>query len=112
MSDDDSQQPGPLPEARRRAYLDRKEHWTQVTPETITRAFKEAREAAGVRADLAIEQRPTFHEIRSLGGDRLRGLGWSEEQVQRLYGHTSEETTRKYLDRRGREVRYIDAEAG
>jgi integrase len=100
------------PGKRRRAYQERKEHWTQVTPDMITRAFRNAREAAEIRLDLPPERRPTFHEIRSLGGDLLRAEGWSEEAIQALYGHTSAKTTRKYLDRRGREVRYVVAKAG
>lgn len=30
---------------------------------------------------------PTFYQIKSRGGDRYRKRGWSEEQIQALYGH-------------------------
>jgi integrase len=78
----------------------------------LSRAFRQARDAAGVGAYLARHQRPSFHEIRALGGDLLLEGGWSKDAVRRLYGHTTEAMTDVYLDRRGREVRYTDAETG
>ncbi len=101
-----------LPERRRRDHLQRKEHWTQVRPERLTREFARLRDKAEVRSDLPAKQRPTFHEIRSLGGRLLEEAGWSDEAIQALYGHTTAAMTKKYLDRRGREVQYTDAEAG
>lgn len=100
------------PEKRRRDYMERKAHPFQVAPEMLTRTFKELRDKANVGANLAAAQRPTFHEIRALGGDLYREAGWSEEAIQRLMGHSTPKMTRTYLDRRGAEVRYVDAEAG
>ncbi|EHF0679962.1 tyrosine-type recombinase/integrase, partial [Escherichia coli] len=45
------------------------------------------------------ENPPTFHEIRSLAG-RLYKETCGEEFAQRLLGHTSEKTTKLYLDER------------
>src|SRR5690606_16258779 len=81
-------------------------HHTQVMPEQITRAFAEARDAAGVGG----ESPPTFHEIRSLGGALLREQGWSLQQVQALMGHASEAMTSVYLE--GHEVPWSEVETG
>lgn len=69
-------------------------HHTQVLPEQLSRAFADARDAAGVGGD----NPPTFHEIRSLGGAMLREQGWTLAQVQALMGHASETMTKVYLD--------------
>ncbi|EFZ5937058.1 tyrosine-type recombinase/integrase, partial [Shigella boydii] len=45
------------------------------------------------------ENPPTFHEVRSLAG-RLYKETCGEEFAQRLLGHTSEKTTKMYLDER------------
>lgn len=64
-------------------------HHTQVMPEQLTRAFQDAREAAGVAGD----HPPSFHEIRSLGGALVRDAGWTTEEVQTLMGHASKSMT-------------------
>jgi len=71
-----------------------RQHHTQVMPEQLTRAFQDAREAAGV----AGENPPSFHEIRSLGGALVRDAGWTTEQVQALMGHASKSMTEHYLE--------------
>lgn len=71
-----------------------RDHHMQVLPEQLSRAFAEAREAA----EIASDNPPTFHEIRSFGGARLRKQGWTEEQVQALMAHTDISMTRHYLD--------------
>jgi integrase len=80
-------------------YLDRKEHWTQITPEMVTREFATLREKYGACDHLRAEQHPTFHEIRALGGELYRQAGWGNEAIQRLLGHTTEKMTRHYLDK-------------
>lgn len=71
-----------------------RQHHTQVMPEQVTRAFQDAREAAGVGGD----NPPSFHEIRSLGGAMVRETGWTTEQIQTLMGHASKSMTEHYLD--------------
>ncbi|WP_235974236.1 tyrosine-type recombinase/integrase [Luteimonas deserti] len=44
-----------------------------------------------------VDNSPTFHEIRSLGGALLRDQGWTLQQVQALMGHASEAMTAVYL---------------
>jgi len=70
-------------------------HHTQVMPAQLSRAFKDAREKAGVGG----ENPTSFHEIRSLGGHLLMvEAGWTKEQVQALMGHAEVATTTIYLD--------------
>ncbi|WP_313456827.1 tyrosine-type recombinase/integrase [Stenotrophomonas sp.] len=85
-----------LPEKARPSNMraSARQHHTQVMPEQLTRAFQDAREAAGITGD----NPPSFHEIRSLGGALLTEAGWQIEQVQRLMGHTSASMTEHYLE--------------
>ncbi len=71
-----------------------REHWTQLLLEYLTRMFKELRDESGVVSHLKDEEKPTFHEIRSLGGRLLEHQGWEPEKVQLLYRHTDVEMTR------------------
>lgn len=68
-------------------------HHTQVLPEQLSRAFADAREAAGIAGDSP----PTFHEIRSLGAALLRQEGWDKKRVQDLLAHTDAAMTDVYL---------------
>lgn len=62
-------------------------HHTQVLREQLTRAFEDARDATGYFA--GEKNPPTYHEIRSLGGDLHRQAGRSEEWIQALYAHST-----------------------
>lgn len=86
-----------LPEKARPQHKRAKDrnHHTQVLPEQITRAFKDARDKAGIKGQNA----PTFHEVRSLGGALLMTQkGWTLEQVQALMGHASTTMTKVYIE--------------
>jgi len=72
-------------------------HWTQVLPDMLSRAFQRARDASGQYDHLPQEQRPSFHEIRSLGADLYRKRGWPESLIQQLLGHKNIEMTNDYL---------------
>lgn len=84
-----------LPEKARPSNMRAKDrdHHTQVLPEQLSRAFATARDAAGVDMD----NPPTFHEIRSLGGALLKEAGWTNEQIQALMGHSNVAMTEHYL---------------
>ncbi|MEN1941056.1 tyrosine-type recombinase/integrase [Luteimonas sp. MJ174] len=84
-----------------------RDHHTQVMPEQISRAFADARAAAGIEGD----NPPTFHEIRSLGGALLMTeAGWTKEQVQALMGHADVAMTTVYLD--GHDLPWTDVAPG
>lgn len=97
--------PSRLPAHGKRAK--EREHHLQLLPEDITRGFREALQAAGLKYT---GPAPTFHEIRSLGGDLYRQAGWTLEQVQTLMGHASEAMTRHYLE--GHDAPWIETPAG
>ena len=85
------------PTRKRREYLDRKEHWAQVTPEMLSREFARLRELVGIKP-AAGKESPTFHEIRSLGGRLLEVQGYSTEFIQALMGHADKSMTEHYLE--------------
>lgn len=68
-----------------------------VHPDGLTKKFAAARKLTEINFS---ENPPTFHEIRSLAG-RLYKEEFGDEFAQRLLGHTSEATTKLYLDERG-----------
>lgn len=85
-------------------------HWTQLHPDMLTDTFSEIRDALGLYSNLPPRQRPSFHEIRSLGADLYLEAGWSEAEVQALLGHADAKTTERYLERN--KVRWVRAKAG
>jgi len=91
------------PHRRRREYLGRKEHHTQVTPAMLSREFARLRQKV-------TQTSATFHEIRSLGGRLLIEQGFSQEFVQVLMGHTTQSMTEHYLE--DGSINWIQAEAG
>lgn len=79
------------PEKRiRRAGCD---HWTQVTPEMVSREFQAVRDALPEFQNVPEEQRPTFHEIRALGIKLYKDKG---ADPQALAGHSTEKMTKNY----------------
>lgn len=93
-----------IPTKQRRQANNNKLHRFAVTPDYITKTFKAVRDneknqvLVKMFADLKTEERPTFHEIRSLGGRIYRELGHSTEYVSALMAHTSKKMTEVYLD--------------
>lgn len=81
------------PERKRQKQAEQKEHWTKIEERYLTRAFKEAREAAGCYADWKEEEQPGFHEIRALSLHLYKKAG---KDGQRIAGHASEEMTKNY----------------
>jgi integrase len=98
------------PQKMRSDHQTRKEHWTKVSKELLTREFQRLRDESGLVDHLEPKQRPSFHEVRALGADQYRLAGSPEASIQRLLGHSSKRMTELYLDRH--QERWIDAEAG
>ena len=73
-----------------------KQHPMQVTVGRLGKEFAKARDASGFYAKA--DNPPAFYEIKSLGGDRYRQMGWPESAIQALYGHTDREMTEHYLE--------------
>lgn len=74
-----------------------REHPMQVFVDKLGKAFSAARDKSGYYAK-AKQPPPTFYEIKSLGGDRYRQMGWPESQIQALYGHADRDMTAHYLE--------------
>lgn len=81
------------PDRKRQKQAEQKEHWTKIEERYLTRAFKEAREAAGCYANWTDEEQPGFHEIRALSLHLYKKAG---KDGQRIAGHASEEMTKNY----------------
>ena len=92
-----------------RNVLGKKKHWTQLLPGYLSKQFAKARDKSGYFDDLSPEERPTFHEIRSLGGDLYLKAGYSKIFVNLLMGHTKMKMTDHYLEGHG--VRWTEAKA-
>ncbi|MEP7246930.1 MAG: integrase [Gammaproteobacteria bacterium] len=87
------------PLRNRRGWTEGKAHWSYVLPEYLSKAFAEARDASGLYDQLNPDERPTFHEIRGLGGRLYLDLGISKAAIQALMTHTSQRITEIYLER-------------
>ncbi|WP_280564933.1 phage integrase Arm DNA-binding domain-containing protein [Chromohalobacter sp. 48-RD10] len=78
-----------------------KTHWSQVTPDMLSRTFAKHRANVPSIAALPDAAQPTFHEIRSLGSRLLELKGVEVGDIQVLMGHAEEEMTQHYLDGHG-----------
>jgi len=75
-----------------------KEPWAQLSRKQISDGFADARDASGFYEELPAGERPSFHELISLGEHLFERLGWSVDAIQRIRGHTSARMTKHYLD--------------
>lgn len=90
-----------IPESKRPQHLDCKPHPFAVEPGYLTRQFRRIRDESGAFDHIETKERPTFHEIRSLGARLYRRLGWSHDQIRALMTHTHTRTTDIYLTNPG-----------
>ncbi|SDO71001.1 Site-specific recombinase XerD [Halomonas shengliensis] len=82
-------------------------HWSRVTDDMLSKTFARLRDKVPEIARLEPRQRPTFHEIRSLGSKLLEDSGADLGEIQVLMGHADESMTQHYLDGHG--IRWQDA---
>ena len=77
-----------------------KDHWAQVRGDYLSKLFTKVRDTIPEIASLPSEERPSFHEIRSLGGHLYEQQPNVDRNfVQRLMGHTHEKMTAHYVER-------------
>lgn len=81
---------------KRKAKSEQKEHFSQLTKYRLAEQFREARDATKLWADLPAEQRPTFHEIRSLADALARQAGFDLKTIQHAMAHSDEAMTLMY----------------
>ena len=84
-----------------------KEHFTQITPDYLTKTFSNIRDKLPRFKSMSIVKRPTFHEIHSLGIKQYENLGID---AQGLAGHKTRAMTDKY--KIGHEPQWTEVEAG
>ena len=77
--------------------ISKKPHWTYIYPEELGRAFSKARDKTGIFENWLPEEKPGFHEIRSLGGRLYRADSYQDKYIQELMSHTDMKTTEIYL---------------
>jgi integrase len=95
---------------KRRVRAENKEHWTQLALNDFTKRFRELRDKTGLFDDVPKENRPTFHEIRSLGAWLYEKQGFDgTDYVQKLMAHSDEKMTKYYQS--GHEERWMDVRA-
>jgi enterobacteria phage integrase len=70
----------------------------QIRPEELSRAFQDAREKTGIYNNISSAEKPTFHEIRSLG-IRLYKNQLADTEIKKLSGHATDEMYQLYLKR-------------
>jgi len=82
---------------RSRVSKEKKHAW-QLSPKQISDGFSEARDKSGLYDHLKKEEKPTFHELISLGQFMRLAQGWSEDQIKTLRGHSKLGTTMIYFE--------------
>lgn len=90
---------------RKLGIADRKDHWTKIDERYLSRAFKEARDAAACYSGWKDEEMPGFHEIRALSLHLYKKAG---KDGQKIAGHARAEMTKNY-QRDHAEVVWSDA---
>jgi hypothetical protein len=81
------------PDRLKQKQAQTKDHWTKVEDRYLTRAFKEAREAANCYAGWKKEEMPGFHEVRALSLHLYKKAG---KDGQKIAEHASEGMTKNY----------------
>ncbi|EOJ8667028.1 tyrosine-type recombinase/integrase [Providencia stuartii] len=70
-------------------------HPTQIAPDYLSRAFSALRDKTGVAANLSMDERPTFHEIRALAAFMFKDRGYDP---QARMAHSDAESTKIYTE--------------
>lgn len=83
-----------------------RKHHTQILPDQLTKAFSIARDQTRLFNAIPTNERPTFHELRSLAIKLYEDTG---VDAQALAGHANREMTDRY--KAGHEVEWTTAKA-
>lgn len=84
-----------MPQRKFKGKLD---HWAMITPDHLSKTFAQVRDSIPLFQAMPKEEKPTFHEIRGLGGKLYLDAGYSDDYVNKLMGHTSQKMTDSYTD--------------
>lgn len=84
-------------ERMQRRWIAGKAHWTQLTPDYLTRLFGAAVMRVPRFAELPVGERPTLHEVRGLASRLAKAKCMNVDSIRALMAHADEKTTRIYL---------------
>lgn len=87
-------------------------HWSQIRPDYLGKQFQKIRDSLPIFLSIPIEQRPTFHEIRSLGSWLYSKNDFEKEYVQRLMAHGDVAMTEYYQSGHDKNEKWVVVEAG
>ena len=97
-------------EPTRRIRAKDREHWTQIMLNDFSKRFAKLRDSTGIFDNTERNERPTFHEIRSLGSWLYEKEGFDRAgYVQKLMAHADEKMTEHYQS--GHEQKWLDVNA-
>ncbi len=82
----------------------------KLAPATLSRWFMRVRDRTKLYDHLEPAERPTFHEIRSLGAHLMEQASYDKAVIQALLGHKQTRMTELYLDRH--EQRWVEVTGG
>ena len=85
-----------------------RKHHGQVRGDYLGKTFASVRDRLDSFSRMPIYERPTFHEIRGLGGAEYLRQGYNIEYVNLLMGHTSQKMTNDYT---GQHINWTDCSA-
>ncbi|WP_163834672.1 phage integrase Arm DNA-binding domain-containing protein [Spartinivicinus ruber] len=88
----------------------RNKHWTYVTGDTLSREFSKVRDSLDEFKGMPAASKPTFHEIRALGGYLYEKHGFPKDYIRALMGHTEEYMTNHYLEGHTERWTHVSAE--
>jgi integrase len=74
---------------KKRVWNENKEHLYQVTPDRLSRMFREVIDSCGIEGT-------SFHEVRGLSATLYKAEGYTTEEIQNLMAHEQESTTIGY----------------
>lgn len=96
----------------RRRHGATKEHWTQWTAGTLTKAVSKLRDRLELFSELEPAERPGLHQLRALGSHLYEDQGYPDAYVQALMGHATVAMTKSYQGGHDEEIEWIRVEAG
>jgi len=82
---------------RQNLRLTNRAHVTQVLPDYLSKEFNKAREKSGFYSHLTVNERPTFHEIRSLGSAIYKQMGVNPQELLGHKGRDDSAMTEHYI---------------
>ncbi len=84
-----------MPKQKSNGVAKNNDHITQLTSNYISRAFSKVRDKIGACNDMAVKERPTFHEIRALAAHLYEKQGIDPQERM---AHKDAKSTKVYTE--------------